>query len=160
MAPFTIPMPGRYFFFLSIFFFSSIDKRVWGEGAFQSLLSLSRQDCPKKRNPVNITNQVSYWVCDSSGGRDGEQNCVRLDIVSDGCSCLEKSDQSGKLSVMQGVQVDTPLGTELRDALSSYRAFSTWHTPPPNNLLLAPDTLYRFLTWPSSIPAPNMCPQK
>lgn len=72
-----------------LFFPSSIDKRVWGEGTFQSLLFLSSQYCPRKENAVNITNQVSYWVCNSSGRRDRKQNCTGLEIVVDGFPDLQ-----------------------------------------------------------------------
>lgn len=67
-----------------LFFSSSIDKRVWGEGAFQSLLFSSSRHCLRKENAVTITNQVSAWVCDSSGRRDGKETCMGLELVADG----------------------------------------------------------------------------
>lgn len=72
------------FFFLSIFFPSSIDKRVWWEGAFSHYFSWAVSIALRKKNAVNITNQISYWVCDSTGRRDRKQNCTELEIVADG----------------------------------------------------------------------------
>ena len=33
---------------------------------------------------MNVTNQVSYWLCDGSGRRDRKQNCAGLETVANG----------------------------------------------------------------------------